>query len=945
MENIIYKDQPIQLVTLDSEGSFEITYEGSQFLSSLADKKLSVLSITGPYRSGKSFLANLIMNQMSGFKTGSTTNACTKGIWAWGRPCELSDGTLLIVLDSEGLGSVEKDRELNIDLKLFTFCILVSSTIVYNSKHSISEDKIEELANVANLTNRIKLYENTKETEKSREEKKNQPKSNKKSDEEEFDSLISNSSELTDCFPKLIWAVRDFSLDLQGMSANEYLEKALSSSDIENSKGKNESRNIIKKNFKDRECITIVIPTNDPKKLKNLEFESREVLRKEFCEAIDKLVEKIKNEKRKKIIKGVELDGITLLGLIQNFIDALNNNETPVIMSSLESVLLAKAGKQQQVFYEKFKQLFLTTESNVMKDNQLTKTIEKLELPLSNHELINNYFEISTNIITDFTKSLSPTLTPFQVGNYCTTLLAKCQNDFFTTYEQNLEYLDAWVDIEHSNIAKIINNTIKNNFNVKPINSESNSSSKNLDEDSYSNEIFDIEIEKPEDLVRFCYLLSGDFQQQFSSKLKLFPEIAFSKLFMKVNKLIEETVFIRLRNISRSLNNIMISELGNLHDQIDKLKLTTKKQKEQATYDKKLLDEIKKEKNELYKSKLELESKFDSTLRELKNKEREFTNNLNIESQKYSRMENYYLNILKEKNQAILEEEKKVISLNKELSILQKEISTKSFEFKKESSILNYEIEKIKTSQKSTTSYNVTSEGQVKNSQVSKGNQEDDLSQLQIQSIFKNLQSLYIDFKELIEKSDRERESVFRKKFFELSNKDIEKKTLSLNYEVKMFRDGHLKEIQETYEKKYKDMMIEISDLKLKIDQLELLVSEEKNSNEVLKIKIDGQKKQMEEVKKISESKSSIITNLKDHLSTYEEKAKNWKEEKENFEYKICELASGMRMKDDEMETVVMLLESILSKNKRKFDNHINRIDENITNSIMRLVKDYKIFK
>ncbi len=73
------------------------------------------------------------MNQMNGFKTGSTVNACTRGLWVWGRPIELSSGTELIVMDSEGLGSVEKDRELNIDLKIFTLCVLMSTTIIYNT--------------------------------------------------------------------------------------------------------------------------------------------------------------------------------------------------------------------------------------------------------------------------------------------------------------------------------------------------------------------------------------------------------------------------------------------------------------------------------------------------------------------------------------------------------------------------------------------------------------------------------------------------------------------------------------------------------------------------------------------------------------------------------------------------------------------------------------------
>jgi len=70
---------------------------------------------------------------MSGFKTGGTTNACTKGLWAWGRPIPLENGASLLVIDSEGLGSVDKDRELNIDLKIFTLCVLMSTTIVYNT--------------------------------------------------------------------------------------------------------------------------------------------------------------------------------------------------------------------------------------------------------------------------------------------------------------------------------------------------------------------------------------------------------------------------------------------------------------------------------------------------------------------------------------------------------------------------------------------------------------------------------------------------------------------------------------------------------------------------------------------------------------------------------------------------------------------------------------------
>ena len=134
----MYRERPIQLVDIKDDGIFEITSEGISFLSSLKNQSLSVLSVTGPYRSGKSFLANLIMNSMSGFKVGATINACTKGLWVWGKPIDLDNGKKLLIIDCEGLGSVEKDRTHNIDMKIFTLSVLLSSCLIYNTKHAIS---------------------------------------------------------------------------------------------------------------------------------------------------------------------------------------------------------------------------------------------------------------------------------------------------------------------------------------------------------------------------------------------------------------------------------------------------------------------------------------------------------------------------------------------------------------------------------------------------------------------------------------------------------------------------------------------------------------------------------------------------------------------------------------------------------------------------------------
>ena len=65
----------------------------------------------------------------------------------WERTIPIPVNKKLIILDSEGLGSVEKDRTWNIDMKIFMLSVLLISYLIYIPKHVISEDKIEEFSN------------------------------------------------------------------------------------------------------------------------------------------------------------------------------------------------------------------------------------------------------------------------------------------------------------------------------------------------------------------------------------------------------------------------------------------------------------------------------------------------------------------------------------------------------------------------------------------------------------------------------------------------------------------------------------------------------------------------------------------------------------------------------------------------------------------------------
>ena len=69
-----------QLVTHSESGLLGINPEASKVLSFLKEK-IIIVSVTGPYRSGKSFIFNSILGiNKAGFSVGNDVRACTQGI-------------------------------------------------------------------------------------------------------------------------------------------------------------------------------------------------------------------------------------------------------------------------------------------------------------------------------------------------------------------------------------------------------------------------------------------------------------------------------------------------------------------------------------------------------------------------------------------------------------------------------------------------------------------------------------------------------------------------------------------------------------------------------------------------------------------------------------------------------------------------------------------------
>lgn len=104
----------------------------------------------------------------------------------------------MLLLDTEGLASTE--RSTNIDIKIFTLSILLSSLFIYNQMGPITENSLEDLSLVANLTNYIHIQHQT---------------------------LKESGADFKAYFPSFYWVLRDFYHDLEGLSPKKYLEECL----------------------------------------------------------------------------------------------------------------------------------------------------------------------------------------------------------------------------------------------------------------------------------------------------------------------------------------------------------------------------------------------------------------------------------------------------------------------------------------------------------------------------------------------------------------------------------------------------------------------------------------------------------------------------------------------------------------------------------------------
>ncbi|XP_041928007.1 guanylate-binding protein 1-like isoform X3 [Alosa sapidissima] len=326
--------EPVCLIGNGPDGRMSVQQGALKILEQI-QQPVVVVAVVGLYRTGKSYLMNRLAGKQAGFALGSTIESKTKGIWMWCVPHPSKPGHTLVLLDTEGLGDVQKGDEKH-DTWIFCLAVLLSSTLVYNSMGTIDNTALEKLHYVTELTEHIRVKS----------------------------SECNRNTELMRIFPSFVWTVRDFTLDLElkgkTITADEYLESALRLKQVNaGSRPEVEKHNKVRQSLMDffavRRCFVMDRPANG-KMMKRMEELKDDDLDSTFVQQAQEFCSYIHLSTKVKTMRGGRgLTGRMLGSLATTYVEAIRSGKVPCLESAVASLALIQNGravKEALEFYQ-----------------------------------------------------------------------------------------------------------------------------------------------------------------------------------------------------------------------------------------------------------------------------------------------------------------------------------------------------------------------------------------------------------------------------------------------------------------------------------------------------------------------------------------------------------------------------------------------------------------
>lgn len=309
---------PLCFIRNDKTGRLSICKDVMEEISTIEDT-INIITIAGPYRTGKSYLMNRLAGVKKGFPLGNTTDATTKGLWVWCLEHPERKDEILMLIDTEGIGDVKKGDEGN-DNAILCLATLLSGTFVYNCFGVIDHNLLKTLSFVTKLSEMI---------------------------------ITSNASPQSDLdvgffFPTFVLCLRDFTQNIsENGTPDTYFEDCLAP-DMNGDKGNREKFNEIRisilEHFQRRKCFVFDRPAGR-EILKKLEEVSESDLSKDFLDDSEKFLRYMYICEPKELIDGSSINGRMFATLTEMYIVSLANGE----MSCIDDALTVMAIQENEI--------------------------------------------------------------------------------------------------------------------------------------------------------------------------------------------------------------------------------------------------------------------------------------------------------------------------------------------------------------------------------------------------------------------------------------------------------------------------------------------------------------------------------------------------------------------------------------------------------------------
>lgn len=299
---------PLCFIRNDKTDGLSICEDVMKEITTIEDI-VNVITIAGPFRTGKSYLMNRLAGVKRGFPLGNTTDATTKGLWVWCLEHPERKDEVLMLIDTEGIGDVKKGDEGN-DKAILCLATLLSGTFVYNFFGVINHNLLKTLSFVTKISEMIITST----------------------------ALPHNNLDVAFFFPKFVLCLRDFCQEInENGTPDTYLEECLAPK-MDGNKEKREKFNEIRlsilEHFQKRKCFVFDRPA-ERKILKKLEEVGESDLSKDFRDDTDKFLRYMYTCKPKELIDGSPINGRMFASLTERYIVSIANGEMPCIDDAL----------------------------------------------------------------------------------------------------------------------------------------------------------------------------------------------------------------------------------------------------------------------------------------------------------------------------------------------------------------------------------------------------------------------------------------------------------------------------------------------------------------------------------------------------------------------------------------------------------------------------------